>query len=702
MKKIMILLFVLGILLFSGVVVAGIVGTSLSFLGLEDESYRIGGLDDDGMQIVGRTASPPSDLEVVDMTSTSISLIWTKGEYSERTLIRYSTSSYPSSVTSGTSGYFGIDDVVTISSLSSGQIYYFRAWSYTTAEGYSDTYDSVSDYTLPASPTFVSLTPISSTRIDLLWTNGSGGDSSAIRVSTAEYPETPTDGSSVYYGTDTGWSADDLTEGTEYFFSIFAYDTNSEYYSEIYDTESAVTLTDPDVYSQAASRISMTTARLNAYLGSGENIYVRFQYGTPQQLFAYTEDSSTNVYGTHWATQTFTTGSSGYTVDSIGLKIYRVDSCGVLTVSIRATAGGQPTGADLTSGTLAQTNMTTSTDGEWEHVDLTDYSLSASTTYALVVKATSGDASNKVVWLLDSSSPSYSGGSLGTSTDSGSTWSMDTNKDCMFAVWSAQSSTDWEYSYDAGEDIYEEIDGLDDSSVYRFRAQACLSEGVNIQSGDWLMFVTWNDISEPSDLSVSYVSSGTVSVSWIIGDGSYMTKVMYKEALYPSSHSDGNIAYFGSGSSTTLSGLTSGVTYYFRAWSYSPASNWSTNYDSDMITIPFSESDSTNPVEDIDTPDNWLTESDPSNLEDAFFYTPIVNAADSLGMESGSLFLVFGISVSIALGLFAFIISRSMMFSLGAVLFGMIGCSLSGILPLWIVFAYIVTGGTYVYITARV
>ena len=80
------------------------------------------------------------------------------------------------------------------------------------------------------------------------------------------------------------------------------------------------------------------------------------------------DGTPTLIGGVYWESQTFT-ASSTYDIGSVKLKLYRIGTPGTLTVSIRATDGnGQPTGADLASGTTDGNTLTTNTSGEWREI----------------------------------------------------------------------------------------------------------------------------------------------------------------------------------------------------------------------------------------------------------------------------------------------------------------------------------------------
>jgi hypothetical protein len=149
------------------------------------------------------------------------------------------------------------------------------------------------------------------------------------------------------------------------------------------------------------------------------------------------DDSSVSVWGVQWFAQSFTVGSSPHTVAQVKLMLWRTGSPGTITVSIRATdANGYPTGSDLTVGTLDGNSLTTSSSGAWYTITFSqEITLSANTKYAIVVRAPSATSGNYVNWRLDSTSPTYAGGTYMVSGDSGASWSAPYNYDFMFEVW---------------------------------------------------------------------------------------------------------------------------------------------------------------------------------------------------------------------------------------------------------------------------
>lgn len=170
---------------------------------------------------------------------------------------------------------------------------------------------------------------------------------------------------------------------------------------------------------------------------------------TLEQYYDTGDDSYSNVRGANWVAQTFTT-SGAFTITKVSLLVYRVDSPGTVVVSIRATSSGYPTGADLCSGTFNGNDLTTDTAGEWaEAVFSSPAALSASTQYAIIIRAVDAGAAY-VRWRRDFSSPTYSGGLLLASTNSGVSFTAYSSGDQMFRTYSGSDITVVEMSLAGG------------------------------------------------------------------------------------------------------------------------------------------------------------------------------------------------------------------------------------------------------------
>lgn len=149
-----------------------------------------------------------------------------------------------------------------------------------------------------------------------------------------------------------------------------------------------------------------------------------------QEFYNTGDDIDAPITVTTWRGQTWTT-TSAYNITSVKLKLYRGGTPPTnVTVSIRATSAGLPTGADLTSGSIAGSTVTEGTPGSFIEIPLTPYALSNATKYAIVCRVDDAGCT----WRVDNSSPSYAGGNGCTSTNSGVNWTTG-GWDSMFEIY---------------------------------------------------------------------------------------------------------------------------------------------------------------------------------------------------------------------------------------------------------------------------
>jgi len=159
---------------------------------------------------------------------------------------------------------------------------------------------------------------------------------------------------------------------------------------------------------------------------------------TLQDYYNTGDDALLSISGTSWVAQTFT-ASGSYSISSVKLLAYRVGTVSLLTVSLRDTTAGSPSGADITSGTLDISTLSTSASGVWvEVVFSTPYALSSGTQYAIVIRTNGANSTNCMRWRRDQTSPTYAGGLVAFSSDSGSTWDITSfaGSDGMFETYS--------------------------------------------------------------------------------------------------------------------------------------------------------------------------------------------------------------------------------------------------------------------------
>lgn len=148
------------------------------------------------------------------------------------------------------------------------------------------------------------------------------------------------------------------------------------------------------------------------------------------------EGNSSSIYDTTWGAQTFTP-SIAHKITSVKLKLFSILSPGIVTVSIRATdVNNHPAGNDLCSGTINGNTLTTDYAGEWYEIALgSGCNLSASTKYAIVVRAPNIEPASELRWIMDTTNPTYTGGCYEWSENSGTSWLSSTSLDLMFEDW---------------------------------------------------------------------------------------------------------------------------------------------------------------------------------------------------------------------------------------------------------------------------
>lgn len=160
---------------------------------------------------------------------------------------------------------------------------------------------------------------------------------------------------------------------------------------------------------------------------------LQFSVGVPWVDTILTGDTSANNFqAANWEAQTFVADETGY-ITVVKVKLYRVGDPQDVTVSIRATSAGLPTGIDLSSATVDCTGITPATVGEWVTFTLAcPVLVIGGTTYAIVIRAPSGSTPyNYCNWRCSGTSI-YTGGSRIYSTNSGVTWTAYTPQDYVF------------------------------------------------------------------------------------------------------------------------------------------------------------------------------------------------------------------------------------------------------------------------------
>ena len=148
----------------------------------------------------------------------------------------------------------------------------------------------------------------------------------------------------------------------------------------------------------------------------------------------------------------------------------------------------------------------------------------------------------------------------------------------------ADSKSEEEGSFGTGT-FSRNLTGLDPGTKYYIRAYAYNSKGYGY--GDVLEFTTKPN--DPSTLACSVIDSNQIDLTWTKGTGAEKTMIRRKIDSAPASVTDGDEAYFDTGSSFSDDELTRITHYYYRAWSYktdAPNDGYSDGYSSDDDTTP--------------------------------------------------------------------------------------------------------------------
>ena len=144
-----------------------------------------------------------------------------------------------------------------------------------------------------------------------------------------------------------------------------------------------------------------------------------------------TGGSGSSLYGPNWRYQTFTPSTS-HNLDTVSLYLYKQGAPNyTVTISIYIVdANNKPTGAPLCSTTFAASSLTT-TPTWYTYTFATGCVVSAGSKYAIVLSGNGGDFSNRVNVRYNMSG-GYSRGVFGSSSNSGTTWSVSSYQDMAF------------------------------------------------------------------------------------------------------------------------------------------------------------------------------------------------------------------------------------------------------------------------------
>jgi hypothetical protein len=183
------------------------------------------------------TGLPPapviSNVQVTNLTQTSARIEWDTDVNSDSTVKYGLTAGYGTDITTAP---LVQSHAIQLNGLTKGTEYHYTVES-TDAYGQTATvgdftFTTVADTVPPANPS--GLTAVAGdAQVQLDWTNPTDADFAGVRLvrSATGYPSGPTDGTTVYTGTDESFLDNTVTNGITYYYALFAFDDVPNYSS---------------------------------------------------------------------------------------------------------------------------------------------------------------------------------------------------------------------------------------------------------------------------------------------------------------------------------------------------------------------------------------------------------------------------------------------------------------------------------------
>ena len=219
---------------------------------------------------------------------------------------------------------------------------------------------------------------------------------------------------------------------------------NSSTTTNIVVADGGTTVKDFALTSAPASACLTDTTQPDFQLGVFSSLDVTTTPGNVTLLNAPTVDQQNTAgtttgtgFGTPaWTGQTFIPAVTG-TLAKADVQLF-CNGCGAtppnLTLSVRNTAAGLPTGADLASVTIPGSAFASGASVLFTATFGAPATLTSGTQYALILRPVSVPAGSGYFWIRSSPS-TYANGSRVLSADSGGTWSTDTTRDYNFKAY---------------------------------------------------------------------------------------------------------------------------------------------------------------------------------------------------------------------------------------------------------------------------
>lgn len=249
-------------------------------------------------------------------------------------------------------------------------------------------------------------------------------------------------------------------------------------------------------------------------------------------------------------------------------------------------------------------------------------------------------------------------------------------------------STAWVDGYLSGDKPFVGIGSLLLCTQHWYIVQARNSQGTT--NGSEMSFTTSCDTDAPYNL-VALPSACYINLSWATGLGAPRTIVRYQTGGCPETNSSGEIAYNGTKNSFTHEGLLPGTTYHYKAWSWTNGIYSNNSSACVWVTTLAGNCHDGYPTDVESGLSSWFAAPDCTSMENWPGYSIINEIADTMHMPHNTFWFLLAMSIVTIVGLFVFAISHSAVFAVIAASGTVIIAVVFTLIPLWIMFVFIVS-----------
>jgi hypothetical protein len=252
-------------------------------------------------------------------------------------------------------------------------------------------------------------------------------------------------------------------------------------------------------------------------------------------------------------------------------------------------------------------------------------------------------------------------------------------------------------TYTTGTTPYVDLTGLTANTTYYFRAE--IKNDVSTTNGTELSFNTTATASYPTLLTANPAGT-TVSLTWVKGAGSSDTVICYKTGTYPVSRSDGTLAYNGTDTSCTVSGLTSGETYYFTAWGKS-GSLYSSGNATAISSTTAASADASPMFTGTATPSLWYQAPDYTKMSAMPVYGLFNWWSDAFAIPRSTFWFLLAMAFAIGVGVIIYALSHNVIAGSIAVTVCVIIVAIMGLMSYWMLLPFLIASVTIIMVGQR-